>query len=354
FPITAAPFLHRMDLGLLLPLLTGLPRHLALRGPRWMTYGTLLRPKGFGRWAAKWGITDQIAAAYTRALLQAHRPPFRRTCFPEHDLRSHHHGPMRVGFSLRKIDASLRYILESYGSVEKALEEARWIVVGDHSQSAIGGFPNYSINMFKALDSYRVAPLAEGRLEAGKYDLAIAPNDRGCLVYLPQGDRRLLLPLRHLFSRWESVDLLFWKEGNYTYAQSARGQCRWRRGGGLWDEYRQSWEVDGDLTVVSVTTEEDRIRYHAYPDLFHRVDDLLGGPQAPDLALNAKPGYEFSTGFTMGKGNHGSLSREDSLVPLLSCGIEMTEHPRVTDLVEVVLKELGVPWPEHLTRRALR
>ncbi len=360
FPIFKGNFVHPTRLCWAASRLIGLPRDLAFSGPRWMTYGTFLRPPGFSPLAYKMGISDLCAAAYTAAIVKKHHPRFLLTYFPEHDLRSHHHGPMDCAFSLRSIDRQIARIAEAYGGIDQAVRKAKWLLVGDHSQTPIGGFKDYGVDVFKAfrnskeLSSLRLAPLYGGGLERGLYDLALAPNDRSCLVYLPRGNRSLLFPLLYVFSRWESVDQLFWRDDEWCYCRKDEGQCRWRSGGGLWDRYKQSWEVEGDLSVLDVWRSEDRIHYNGYPDAFRRVEELLKASGAPDLVLSARPGYEFNTGFTMGKGNHGSLGAGDSLVPLLTCGIEPPKDPRLIDLVGLVLRECDVALPETMKRRILR
>lgn len=354
FPISPGGYRHHARLGYLFSTLSGLPRQLPFQGPRWLTLGRMLPPQDC--WPRgldyKLGLTDRIAGDYSATLIQRHRPPFMLTYLAEHDLHSHHHGPYKTAFSLKTVDQQVGKMLQAYGSPEAAIRNAKWILVGDHAQSPIGGFKGYGINVYKALGKYRVVPLDRGGLRTGQYDLAVAPNDRCCLIYLPDGKKELLRELIQTLIQWPSLDQVFWIENGWTRCQQGLSgkTCRWKADGDYRDKYGQSWAIEGDLSILGAYTIDHSILYNCYPDILHRVDDLLKRAQAPDLVANAKPGYEFNTGFTMGKGNHGSLAAGDSLVPLLTCGVNAPTNARITDLVPLILQELGLPVPSHLRK----
>jgi len=360
FPVSRASHQHPIRLPWLIRWASGLGKEISLRGPRHFYYGDVLRPEGFYPKGPlfKYGLTDRRAGDYGARMIHEHRPTFQLVYLNEHDLRSHQHGPMKCAYSLRIIDQQLGKLMNAYGSWDAAVREARWILVGDHAQSSIGGFPDYAVNVYRAFKQFRVAPLGGAGLREGGYDLAIAPNDRSALLYL--SDTRLLAPLVDELRAWPSVEQIAWRHpetaeterGWRTCLQASTGRrLSWKAGGPYHDAFGRSWEIQGDWSVLDMRQNGSNLVDGDYPDALGRLEGILSGDA--DMVITAKLGYEFTTGFTMGKGNHGSLHREDSCVPLLTVGLTPPQRPmRTQDVVPMILEALEIDPPGHLIDRS--
>lgn len=363
FPISRGAHQHPVRLPWLIRWASGLDKEIALCGPRHFYYGDVLRPEGYPRKGPlfKYGLTDRRAGDYGAHMIRAQRPDFQLVYLNEHDLRSHQHGPMRCAYSLRIVDRQLAKLMDAYGSWEAAVQEARWVLVGDHAQSAIGGFPGYAVNVYKAFKGFRVAPLGGAGLRSGGYDLAIAPNDRSALIYL--ADRSRLDALLSELLTWPSIEQIAWRSPGepdtlappadwFTCMHAPSGRkIHWRQGGPFRDAFGRHWSLKGDWTVLDLRRNGPNLVEGDFPDALGRLEASLNG--GSDLVITAKLGYEFTTGFTMGKGNHGSLHREDSCVPLLTVGLTPPQRPmRTQDVAGMILEALDVEKPSHFTDRS--
>lgn len=348
FPLSRGYTLHRAQLPWLLATAAGIGAELAYAGPRHCYSGDFLCPQGFRRqgFFGRYGINDRRAIAYAVAMIRRERPDFSLIYLNEHDLRSHHAGPMGCGYSLRLLDRELDRLMRAYGSRERAVSEARWIVVGDHAQSRIGGFPGYAVDVSRAFRGLKVASMERGGLERETCDLAIAPNDRSALIYLR--DRARLGGVVEQLVDWPSVDQVAWREGGRSWAIASHRTLSWAPLGPWRDPLGQTWSLSGDWGVLDLAPSgPDRLVWGRYPDPLARLDDALAGA---DLIITARPGYEFTTGMTMGKGNHGSLAQEDTLVPLLMVGVPALPPPvRTRDLAPAILRAFGLAAPPPLT-----
>lgn len=353
FPISRGPYLHRSEIPKLLRRIGSLPEDLAVPGPRYMRHGDFIRgdrPKSAGLFK-KYGFNDHMAALHTADLVQQKAPAFTLTYLNENDLRTHHHGPDGIGFSLQKVDRELGLMLDAYGSWDAAVEDARWILVGDHSQSRT--YPlrrGHAVNVFKAFPNHRVCPLRTGGLREKGYDFAVGPNDRMCFFYFPEEAEEVREDVLTIVSQWPAVDQAFWREGDtfFGYKRETGDTIQWRRGGPIIDVYGNGWSIEGALGVVGGYLSSDKLDYGCYPNALERVTSALSVPGGGTLVLTAALGYEFTSGFPMGRGNHGSLHAQDTYVPLATVGIQAPERARITDLVGMVLDAHGVARPGYM------
>ncbi|MEB3196642.1 MAG: alkaline phosphatase family protein [Candidatus Sericytochromatia bacterium] len=342
FPLSRGSTLHRACVPWLLRQLGGLPREWAVAGPRYLRLGDLVpgdRPVAGGLWR-KYGFNDRASAAYSAELIRQVRPDFMLTYFNENDLRTHHHGPDGIGWSLRRVDQELGRLLEAYGSWDRAVREARWMIVGDHGQSHT--FPwrsGHAVNVFKAFPDFRVAPLRDGGLRSNGHDFAVGPNDRMCYFYFHEGRAHLRDTIRDRVSEWPAVDQVLWREGDtcWAFSPARRARLGWQSGGPIRDAWGQAWTLFGDPGALDGRLEGERFLDGAYPNCLARAHGALNAPQASTLILTARLGYEFTSGFPMGRANHGSLHRLDSCVPLVTVDVQAPALARITDLYEVVM-----------------
>ena len=82
-----------------------------------------------------------------------------------------------------------------------------------------------------------------------------------------------------------------------------------------------------------------------YPDLVVQLAEFFDSPRAPDVFLSPAEGYGFVSGKAAG---HGSLSRSETVVPLLFAGPGVPpghrRAARTVDLAPTLLAYLGVPY----------
>lgn len=350
FPLSRGFTVHRAQVPRMLQRWGGLPPELAMLGPRHLRFGDMVPGRGdpWGRFFKKYGFNDATSAGHSVDLIQTVRPDFMLTYFNENDLRTHHYGPTGIGWSLQRVDRELGRVMAAYGSWAEAVQQARWIVVGDHSQSATFPFrPGHAVNVFKAFPGYRVAPLREGGLRLNGYDFAVGPNDRMCYFYFQEGAVACRDGVRALLSQWRSVDHILWREGDVFWAEQAgTGKTlSWRKGGAVQDTWGNAWNVEGSPGVFDARVRGGRWLDGDYPNALARAAEALSVPQGSALIITARLGYEFTSGFPMGRGNHGSLHRLDSFVPLVTVGVVAPPHPRITDLHAMVVQALEAETP---------
>jgi hypothetical protein len=353
FPVSRGPSLHQAELPWFLRWLSKLPRDLALPGPRHMRHGDMIRyGGGRSRLLKKYGFNDNQSARYTADLVRNEKPAFMLTYFNENDLHTHHKGPDNIAFSLHMVDRELGLIMDAYGSWEKAATEARWIITGDHSQSnTYPNRPGHAVNVFKAFPNHKIAPLKTGGMTKGDYDFATSPNDRMCYFYFPEGKEHVREDILEAVSAWPSVDQVFWREGDTFHGlRRATGETiSWREGGPFRDLHGNTWDMWGSPGAVGANMQNGVIVYHDYPNALERATQALSVPGGGTMFLTAMLGYEFTSGFPMGKGNHGSLHWQDTHVPLVTVGLRQpVMNPRTTDLVPMILAEFGLPIPEYM------
>lgn len=352
FPISRAGYLHRAQLPWLLAWGSGLGTEVGVRGPRYCYLGDFIRPAGHGRAGifGRYGINDRRAGEYGAHMIRHHRPDFSLIYLNEHDMRSHHAGPMGCAYSLHIIDEQLGKLMDAYGSWERAVTEARWILVGDHAQSPIGGVPDYAVNVYQQLKGLKVVPLTAGGLFDGGGDVAFAPNDRSALVYVR--DRDTMDALVDELATWPSIDQIAWREGDRIHVWRALdgSHLSFWPGGPHMDPLGRSWSLSGHQGVLDLSLSHGLIGWNEYPDVLGRLQDALVG--GADVVITARRGYEFTTGLTMGKGNHGSLAKEDSVVPLLTVGLPPLAKPaRTIDVAPAILAAFGLMHPSPNAER---
>ncbi len=87
-----------------------------------------------------------------------------------------------------------------------------------------------------------------------------------------------------------------------------------------------------------------------YPDLVVQLPEFFDSPRAPDVFVSPADGYGFTSGKAAG---HGSLTRSETVVPLLFAGPGVPpghrHAARTVDLAPTLLSYLGVPYdPEDM------
>jgi hypothetical protein len=113
-------------------------------------------------------------------------------------------------------------------------------------------------------------------------------------------------------------------------ARRAGAELRFRPGLG-------GFETSGEAAVLD------------HPEALARAWAALANPNAGELLVSAAHGWEFADlggHHHAGGGSHGSLLAGDSLVPMLTIGVD-AELERITDIAPAALAHFGVEAPAY-------
>jgi hypothetical protein len=156
------------------------------------------------------------------------------------------------------------------------------------------------------------------------------------------------LPLSVIIERLRNdarIDIISWKNGDYINVVSSirPGSLRYNKGGEYTDIYEQTWSIEGNTDLLDLyITDKGKVFYGDYPDALARLYGALHSHPGRFIVVNAKPGCEFkaqSTPFHLGGSAHGSLHKQESLVPLVIAGTTATpKFPRLVDMKDFVLQ----------------
>jgi hypothetical protein len=127
------------------------------------------------------------------------------------------------------------------------------------------------------------------------------------------------------------VETTLRREGDEAVARREGEELRFRPANG-------GWETSGDTSILD------------HPDALHRSWSALANPNAGELLVSAAEGWELldiGGRHHSGGGSHGSLVAGDSVVPLLTIGVD-TAPSRITEVTPAVLAHFGVEVPSSM------
>jgi Type I phosphodiesterase / nucleotide pyrophosphatase len=262
------------------------------------------------------GSVDAYAAAVGRWLVTRDGFDFLAYYLSGYDYASHAHGPDAAAeVSLPATDAAIGALVEAAGGLDEFLDRYAVIVLSDHGQTSVS----------------RAA-----RLELPFRDLAgevvVTASNRAGQVYLLPHARVEAADLARRLDHEPAVELTLRLEDGEAVARRDGEELRFRPAdaGG--------WATSGDASLLD------------HPDALARAWSALGNPNAGELLVSAAPGWELADlggGHHAGGGSHGSLAAGDSLVPLLTVGVE-AEPQSITDVAPAALAHLGVDLPASM------
>jgi len=254
------------------------------------------------------GSTDAYAAAAGRWLVTRDGFDFLAYYLSDYDYASHVHGPaLAEDVAVARIDAGVQTLLDAAGGADEFLDRYAVVVASDHGQTHVEDVARLE-ERFALHD--RIVVAASNR--AGQvYLLPSARTDAGELAQRLDGD--------------PSVEVTLRREEDVAVARREGEELRFRPVDG-------GWETNGDELILD------------YPDAFRRCWSALANPNAGELLVSAAEGWEFvdlGGRHHVGGGSHGSLVAGDSLVPVLTVGID-GEIARITEITPTALAHLGV------------
>ena len=262
------------------------------------------------------GSVDVYAAAVGRWLVTRDGFDFFAYYLSGYDYASHAHGPEGAAdVALAQTDAAIGALLDAAGGPDEFLERYSVIVHSDHGQT----------------------PVQEAvRLEAHFLDLAgevvVTDSNRAGQVYLLPQARVDASDLARRLDGVPAVETTLRREDGDGVARRDGEELRFRPAGG-------GWETSGDEAILD------------HPDALGRAWSALANPNAGELLVSAAPGWELADlggGNHAGGGSHGSLTAGDSLVPLLTIGLD-ADARRITEIAPAALTHLGVEIPAPMT-----
>jgi predicted AlkP superfamily pyrophosphatase or phosphodiesterase len=237
------------------------------------------------------GSTDVYAAAVGRWLVTRDGFDFLAYYLSDFDYASHAYGPSGAeDVALARVDDAIRALLDAAGGVDEFLDRYAVILLADHGQTQVD----------------RVAQL-ESELTRFADNVVVCASNRAAQVYLLPGSRTDVAELARALDGVPSVEATLRREGNEIVA---------RRDG-----------ADAPVDALE------------HPDAPHRVRAALANPNAGELLVSAAAGWEFTDlggRHHAGGGSHGSLLAGDSIVPVLTIGVDATID-RITDVAPASL-----------------
>jgi hypothetical protein len=196
------------------------------------------------------------------------------------------------------VDAAIAALLEAAGGPDEFLERYAVVLLSDHGQTKVE----------------QVARLQEPFSDLAD-QVAVTASNRAGQVYLLPDARVEPAELAVRLDGFAAVDVSLRREGEDVIA---------RRDG-------------ADAPVEKLD----------HPDAAWRARSALANPNAGELLVSAAEGWELADlggRHHAGGGSHGSLVAGDSVVPILTIGLD-AELQRITDVGSAVLEHFGVAVP---------
>jgi hypothetical protein len=270
-----------------LPTLPGLP---AVNGPKRFFFYSLYESDRTGAPIAvrnrALGSIDAYAASVGRWLVTRNGFDLLVYYLPDYDYASHVLGPDAAHEALARSDAAVAALMDAAGGPDEFLERYAVVLCADHGQSRVENTARLAVDGAIVTASNRAAMLYG--------------DDPRALAAALDGE--------------PSVELALFLEDGRVVAR-ARG-------------------------------EEDPSLLDAHPDGHARAEAALRNPNAGEVIVSAAPGWEFvdlAGRHHLGGGSHGSIGAADSVVPMLTVGLDAETPASIAGIKQIVLEHFGVP-----------
>ena len=231
---------------------------------------------------------------------------------PDYDFASHARGPGGTQEALARSDAAVGALIEAGGGPDEFLERYAVVVCSDHGQTLVE----------RAVS-----------LEASFADVdgvLVTASNRAGMVYCLDGCREDVDELARRLDGSPAAEVVLYRDGDEAVARRGREELRFAPADG-------AWRTSGDLTLLD------------QPDALERCWAALANPNAGELIVSPPLGVELTdlAGRShLGGGSHGSLEAGDSLVPILTVGLD-AEPRRIVDLAPLTFEHFGVQRPAY-------
>ena len=264
------------------------------------------------------GSIDAYAAAVGRWLVTRDGFDFLAYYLSDFDYASHAYGPAGAeDVALARTDAAIQTLLDAAGGPDEFLSRYAVVLLSDHGQTPVQQAAQLELPLLQFAD-----------------DVVVTASNRAGQVYLLPDARVDAASLARRLDGEAFVE---------TTLRLEEGEAVARRDG---EELRfqptaDGWQTNGDAAILD------------HPDALHRAWSALANPTAGELLVSAAEGWELvdiGGRHHAGGGSHGSLVAGDSIVPLLTIGVD-TAPARITEVAPAVLTHFGVELPPY--QRAL-
>jgi hypothetical protein len=318
--------------------LTGLlPRKIETSVPTYFSYGSMhtidkrSHPKNM---LTQFGVNDHFSSMEIISLIKQDKlPRLSLVYFPGNDIIVHKKGTSE-GKGIKKTDDVLGPILDAFGSWEEAIQKCNFVVLGDSGQTNMVKKDTY-IDLRKILHPYAIMPLSRDTPQP-QDQLITCVNERMSYIYILD-EQISYQDVVRLCKVEKKLDVIAWQEDDgwiHVVSGQTDGALSFRANGEYHDEFDQKWQLEGDISILDLTLDEQTIQYGMYPDALSRLSGALD-PKSRSVIITVSPGYELvGQGSPKHKGaSHGSLHHLDSLVPMIVTGIQQPpENLRIIDL----------------------
>ncbi|MBD0329292.1 MAG: alkaline phosphatase family protein [Thermoleophilia bacterium] len=254
------------------------------------------------------GTVDGYAAAVGRWLVTRDGFDFLAYYLSDFDYASHALGPQAAAEALPRTDAHVGALFDAAGGPDEFLQRYDVIVCSDHGQSPVS---------------------SASRLGPAFADLPVlvTASNRAGMVYLLDAALEPAALARRLDGH-PAVELTLYREDGRAVARREGAEVRLRPADG-------GWTLEGDASVLD------------FPHGLERAWSALANPNAGELVVSARPGFEFEDlggRHHAGGGSHGSLCADDSTVPMLTVGAGDPPES-ITGVAPLVREHLAVSLP---------
>jgi predicted AlkP superfamily pyrophosphatase or phosphodiesterase len=240
------------------------------------------------------GSIDVYAAAVGRWLVTRDGFDFLAYYLSDFDYASHAHGPTGAeDVALARVDDSLRALIDAAGGLDEFLDRYAVILLSDHGQTHVDRVAHLEQELTRYADS-----------------VVVAASNRAAQLYLLPDARVDAAELARALDGVASVEVTLRLEDGAVVA---------RRDG-------------ADAPVEALE----------HPDAAWRARSALANPNAGELLISAADGWEFADlggRHHAGGGSHGSLVAGDSIVPVLTIGVD-ARIDRITDVKAAAVAHL--------------
>jgi hypothetical protein len=264
------------------------------------------------------GSVDAYAAAVGRWLVTRDGFDFLLFYLSDYDYASHLAGPDAARTVLARCDAAVGGLVDSAGGLGPFLDRYAVLVISDHGQTAVH-------RVARLADSFRHEP-----------ETLVAASNRAAHVYRLGDAAPAARRLAERLDAEPAAEVVLFREDDAFVARREGAELRLRDADG-------GVVLEGDPAVLD------------QPDAVARAIAALRCPNAGDVVVSAADGWEFADlagKHHLGGGSHGSLDAGDSLVPVLTVGLDGRAPASVVDVAPLVLRHFGVEAPGYAARRA--
>jgi len=287
-----------------LPTLPGIP--IPAYGPKRFFFYNLFESDVTGAPIALFGRSggsiDGYAAAVGRWLVTRDGFHFLAFYLPDYDFASHVFGPDGAAEALARADSAIGALFDAAGGPDAFLDRYAVVFCSDHGQTRVERHAHLQ-TPFAALD-----------------DVIVTASNRAGMIYGRDG--------RGLAERLDgdsAVEIALFLEDGEAVARREGEELRFARAG---DGFRTS----GDESLLD------------HPEGLARAWAALHNPNAGEVIVSAAAGVELADlagRHHVGGGSHGSLTRGDSEVPMLTIGVDAAPRS-IVEIAPAVIQHFGL------------